>query len=302
MRLSHISLGALALAIATPALADPLPASTPAPDTAAAPAATTPAATPADSGTSAVATVDDPAPAPAPAAAAADGDTAPPAPVTFSGSATLVSDYRFRGISQTNKHFAIQGGLTATTSVGLYASVWGSSIDEYVAATSDQEIDLILGYKHTFKNGVTLDGGVLYYYYPGGLRGSKTDFFEPYLSIADTFGPATMKVTANYAPEQRAIYSGGPNRDKDDNLYLAGDLSVAIPTTPLSFTGHLGHTFGPSYLSIGKEYTDWSLGMAATYKQFTAGMSYVDTSKDLFSPSGKNISQSGVVFSIGVAF
>lgn len=296
MRLSHISLGALALAIATPALADPLPASTPAPDAAAVPAAST--AT--DSGTpAAVATVDDPAPAPA---AAAEGDTAPPPPVTFSGSATLVSDYRFRGISQTNKHFAMQGGLTATTSVGLYASVWGSSISDYVAATSHQELDLILGYKHTFKNGVTIDGGVLYYYYPGAIKGVNTDFVEPYLSVADTYGPATLKVTANYAPKQKAIWSGLPGRDKDDNFYLAGDLSVAVPKTPLAFTGHLGHTFGPSYLSIGKEYTDWALGMTATYKQFTAGISYVDTSKDLFSPSGKNISQSGVVFSIGVAF
>lgn len=301
MRFSHISLGALALAIATPAMAAPLPATTPAADAAATPAADAPATPAADAPTTAaaVATVDDPAPAPA---AAADGDTAPPPPVTFSGSATLVSDYRFRGISQTNKHFAMQGGLTATTSVGLYASVWGSSISDYIAATSHQELDLILGYKHTFKNGVTVDGGVLYYYYPGAINGVNTDFFEPYLSVADTYGPATLKVTANYAPKQKAIWSGLPGRDKDDNLYLAGDLSVAVPKTPLAFTAHLGHTFGPSYLSIGKEYTDWGLGMTATYKQFTAGISYVDTSKDLYSPSGKNISQGGVVFSIGVSF
>ncbi|MGN6819813.1 MAG: TorF family putative porin [Sphingomonas sp.] len=288
MRLSHISLGALALAIATPALADPLPASTPTPDATAAP-------------TSATAAVDDPSPAPAPVAAA-DGDTAPPPPVSFSGSATLVSDYRFRGISQTNKHFAVQGGLTATTTAGFYASVWGSSIDDYIAAGSDQEIDLILGYKHTFKSGVTIDGGVLYYYYPGGAKGVNTDFVEPYLSVADTLGPATLKVTANYAPKQKAIWSGLPGRDKDDNLYLAGDLTVGIPKTPISLTGHLGHTFGPSYLSIGKEYTDWALGASVTYKQFTAGVSYVDTSKDLFAPTGKNISQGGVVFSLGVSF
>ena len=299
MRLSHISLGALALAIATPALADPMPATTPAPD-AMAPAAT-PAAPATDTGTPAAA-VADPAPAPAAPPPAEDDKTAPPPPVTFSGSATLVSDYRFRGISQTNKHFAVQGGLTATTSVGFYASVWGSSIDDYIAATSDQEIDLILGYKHTFKSGVTIDGGVLYYYYPGHIKGFNTDFVEPYLSVADTLGPATLKVTANYAPKQKAIWSGLPGRDKDDNLYLAGDLSIAVPKTPFSLTGHLGHTFGPSYLSIGKEYTDWALGATATYKQFTAGVSYVDTSKDLFSPSGKNISQGGVVFSIGVSF
>ncbi|MFZ1479097.1 MAG: TorF family putative porin, partial [Sphingorhabdus sp.] len=32
--------------------------------------------------------------------------------ITLSGSAAIVSDYRFRGISQTDKNFAVQAGLT----------------------------------------------------------------------------------------------------------------------------------------------------------------------------------------------
>ena len=111
MRLSHISLGALALAIATPAMADPLDTTTPAADPATAAAA--PAPVTADAPAPAKATVEDPAPAPAPAAAAAD-ETAPPPAFTINGSATLVSDYRFRGISQTNLQPAIQGSITVT--------------------------------------------------------------------------------------------------------------------------------------------------------------------------------------------
>ena len=42
-----------------------------------------------------------------------------------------------------------QGGITATHSSGLYVSVWGSSIDDYVASGSDQELDLIAGYSTT---------------------------------------------------------------------------------------------------------------------------------------------------------
>ena len=68
------------------------------------------------------------------------------------GGATLVSDYRFRGISQTNKRFAVQGTFTLSHSSGFYATWWGSSIDDYVAAGSDAENDLILGYKKTFKS------------------------------------------------------------------------------------------------------------------------------------------------------
>jgi len=66
------------------------------------------------------------------------------------GGATLVSDYRFRGISQTDKRFAVQGTFTLSHSSGFYATWWGSSIDDYIAAGSDAENDLIVGYKKTF--------------------------------------------------------------------------------------------------------------------------------------------------------
>ena len=79
---------------------------------------------------------------------------------TVNGGATLVSDYRFRGISQTDRRFAIQGTFTLSHSSGFYATVWSSSIDDYVADGGDQEIDLIAGIKHSFGK-VTLDGGVL---------------------------------------------------------------------------------------------------------------------------------------------
>ena len=216
---------------------------------------------------------------------------------SVSGGATLVSDYRFRGISQTDKRFAVQGTFSIAHKSGFYGTVWGSSIDDYVYNGADQEIDLSAGYRKTFGN-TTVDGGVLYYYYPGS-GGINSDFFEPYLSVAQAFGPVTAKVTANYAPKQSALSIGsGP----EDNLYLAGDLSAAIPKTPVSLTAHLGHSFGPSYLTIGKEYTDWGFGGSVTVKNFTAGLSYVDTSGHFYTPSGRDAAKAGVVASVGVAF
>ena len=110
-------------------------------------------------------------------------------------------------------------------------------------------------------------------------------------------GGQTAKVTANYAPKSNALSVGA---GKEDNLYLAGDLSVSIPKTPIGLTAHLGHTFGPSYLSIGDEYTDWSIGANVTWNHITAGISYVDTSKDAFLGT-RNLSGAGVVGSIGVS-
>lgn len=216
---------------------------------------------------------------------------------SVNGGATFVSDYRFRGISQTNLRPAVQGTLTLSHKSGFYATWWGSSIDDYIANGSDAENDLILGYRRSFGS-TTIDGGVLYYYYPDH-GAAYTDFFEPYVSVSHAFGPLTAKVTANYAPKQRALSVGSGD---EDNLYVAGDLAVALPRMPVSLTGHLGHTWGPSYLSIGDEYSDWNVGASIARGPLTLGLVYVDTSKDSSSPTGRNISGSGVVGSIGVSF
>ena len=218
-------------------------------------------------------------------------------PITISGGAALVSDYRFRGISQTNRRFALQGNITLKHASGLYGTIWGSSVDDYVAAGSDQEIDFVAGFAKSF-GGTTVDAGVTYYYYPGS-GGADTDFYEPYVAVSQAFGPVTAKVLAAYAPKQSALTIGN---GKEDNFYLAGDLSGAVPGTPLTLTGHVGHSFGPSYLTVGDEYTDWSVTAGYAWKNLTFGLAYVDTDATAYSPTGRNITKAGVVASVGVAF
>lgn len=249
-----------------------------------------------------------------PAFAEDGGETAPPPAFTVNGSATVTSDYRFRGISQTDKDFAIQGSITVTHESGLYASIWASSVHGYVTAAGDYvngtnegqasvEMDLIGGFKKTF-GGTTFDIGVLYYVYPKTkLAGDPTssDFVEPYFSVSHTFGPLSAKATVNYAPKQKALALNqvGP---KQDNVYLAGDFSAGIPKTPISLSAHIGHTFGPSWLSIGNEYTDWNLGASYTWKMLTFTASYVDTDGTFITPSSKNAAGSGFVGSITASF
>jgi uncharacterized protein (TIGR02001 family) len=228
-------------------------------------------------------------------AALAQGE--PPPAFTISGGATLVSDYRFRGISQTDKRFAVQGSFTIAHESGFYGTVWGSSIDDYVYNGADQEIDFILGYRRTV-GGTTFDVGALYYYYPGS-GGINSDFIEPFASVAHTFGPVTAKASVAYAPKQAALSIGD---GKEDNLYVAGDLTVGVPDTPVSLSAHLGRSFGPSYLTIGEEYTDWSLGASFTHKNLTFALAYVDTDDVFITPSGRNASKAGIVASVGVSF
>lgn len=219
--------------------------------------------------------------------------------ITISGGASVVTDYRFRGITQTDKDFAVQGTFTVSHESGFYATVWGSSIDDYVAFGSDQEIDIVGGFKKTF-GATTVDVGVLYYYYPGAEKfgAVNTDFAEPYLAVSHTFGPVTGKVLAAYAPKQSGLdYGFG----KEDGFYLAGDLTGSFSGIGLS--AHLGHSFSRNYITLGQKYTDWSLGASYTYKALTFGVQYVDTdAARVNSLTGKSIVNGGVVGTLSVAF
>lgn len=239
--------------------------------------------------------------------ALAQDAAAPPSPFTITGGATLVSDYRFRGISQTNKRFAIQGTLGVSHESGFYVGTWGSSIDDYVSYGSDQEIDLYGGYKKTV-NGTTIDGGLLYYYYPGS-GGNNSDFFEPYINASHTFGPVGVKVGGNFAWKQHALlYTNaktGVPHSKGTGAYVYGELSGAIPTTGVTLTGHLGHSFSRNYITFGTRYTDWSVTAAYSWKALTFSAAYVDTTGkrgSFLTGTGRNPVKGGFVGSVGVAF
>jgi uncharacterized protein (TIGR02001 family) len=223
-------------------------------------------------------------------------------PITVSGSVTVVSDYRFRGISQSDKNFAVQGAVTVTHESGVYAGVWGSSIDDVIAAGSDQEIDLIAGFKKSFGD-TTVDVGGIYYYYPGSAQitpGYNSDFLEFYGSVAQAFGPVTAKLGASYAPSQTALdYGFG----KEDNFYLNAGLSSTIPDTGVGLSATIGRTFTRSFLSGGVKYWDWSLGATYTTGPVTFGASYVDTNATTISTiSGKDLTKGGFFGSLSVAF
>ena len=48
--------------------------------------------------------------------------------ITINGAATLTSDYRFRGVSQSDEGMAVQGGITIGHESGFYVGAWGSNL------------------------------------------------------------------------------------------------------------------------------------------------------------------------------
>lgn len=206
------------------------------------------------------------------AAAPAFAQEAPAGDLTVTGSVALVSDYRFRGVSQSAGDPAVQGSVTLNHSSGLYAGVWSSSISRGPVFGS-QEVDLYGGFTKEIVSGVTVDAGLRYYAYPGGRVG-KAEFFEPYASVSKTYGPARIELGVNYAWDQDAL-------GNDDNIYVYSNADFAIPSTPLTLSAHAGYQDGvraaPFAAGGAKRHGwDYSVGASATVLgKLTLGVQYV---------------------------
>src|ERR1039458_2833790 len=134
----------------------------------------------------------------APGVAMADAAPAPTPAVT--ANVALVTNYLYRGISQTGAKPAIQGGFDYAHASGFYAGVWGSSIswlsDAYTASANANapaaanagannaglELDTYFGFKNNFATDYSYDVGFLRYNYPGtyAVGATKADTNEIY--------------------------------------------------------------------------------------------------------------------------
>ena len=208
----------------------------------------------------------------------ADAPAAPaPTPdFTVTGGVTVVSDYKFRGISQAGSEAAIQGTLTLNHKSGLYATVWGSSTGSKNYDGSNQEVDLSVGYHKTI-GAFGYDVGALYYYYPGSTNLPTTDYLEPYASVNYTFPKVStnVKLGGNFAYKQGTFGRA--------NLYGYGEIAQPIPKTPITLHGHVGYTRAASLAGLATNvkdeanYMDYFVGADYVWKNVTFNVSYVGT-------------------------
>ena len=256
----------------------------------------------------------------------------PAAPITVSGSVALVSDYRLRGVSQSDRGMAVQGGFTIAHESGAYVGTWASNLSGWgTFGGANMELDLIGGYAMPLGEGSTLDVGLTWYMYPSGF--SDTDFAELFGKLSHQIGPVKGLLGVAYAPKQQALGEVCSDANctvfrpgkKNDNLYIWGDVSSAIPNTPVSLKAHLGWSkgnpgLGPNGTSVAPtgKYLDWLVGadLAIPGTPLTASIAYVDTDiarveENYIRPNfmvadadnfGKSIARGTVVFSISAAF
>ncbi len=214
-----------------------------------------------------------------PALAAEDGPQT--SNIEFDFTLDAVSDYRFRGVSLSDRDPAVQPSLTITHSSGLHAGVWGSNVADN--GGDDIEVDVTAGYGFKLA-GFDADLGGVYYLYPGA---GSANYVEALASLSHGVGPATLGVQAGYVPRQNPT-------GNQDSLYLAVTGSAPI-AGPISASGSFGRENG----AFGDHKLDWSLGLDADLgKGFSASLSYVDTRHAFAGDNGR----AGVVLKASKSF
>jgi uncharacterized protein (TIGR02001 family) len=212
---------------------------------------------------------------------------------TLSFNVGAVSDYRYRGISQTRLKPAIQGGADFVHKSGFYLGTWASSIKwiKDAGGSADAEIDVYGGYK--FGVGpLGLDVGVLTYNYPDHQLAVSPNTQEGY--IAGTFGPATLKYSHSFSN----LFGFA---DSKNSYYV--DLSAAFDMgSGWSVVPHIGYQKVKN--NEAADYTDYSVTLNKDFGNgFAASAALVDTDTDAYvAPNGKNLGRSGVVLGVKYSF
>ncbi len=239
-----------------------------------------------------------------PALAHAQAAAAPASPHTLAGNMAIVSDYRFRGISQSYLQPAIQGGFDYTHSSGFYLGNWNSSVSGLSYNSGGGiEMDLYGGYKKSFGD-FTLDLGLLQYYYPKAKTATgseKYDTLEGYIGLSWKWLSAKYSSTLTDYFGLNSASTGTSAGDSNGSGYL--DFTASYEIAPkLTLVGHYGMQTVRNYSSY--EYNDYKLGITYDMSGWLLGAAYIGTDADkaIYVLNGKEIGKSSVVLSVGKSF
>ncbi len=201
---------------------------------------------------------------------------APASDLSLTANLTLASQYRYRGLMQSNNQPAIQGGFDLAHASGFYLGNWNSSIswlnDSNSAVSAPVEMDFYGGYKGNLADGVPLDLGVLQYYYPGDYPSGYTspDTTELYAGIG--YGPLFFK----YSVALTNLFGFANSKYSQ---YVDASANIDTSVWGLTLNGHVGRQFVRNVDNAS--YTDWKLGLTKDFGQgLSVSLAYLDTNAD----------------------
>jgi uncharacterized protein (TIGR02001 family) len=220
---------------------------------------------------------------------------APEPDYTLSYNVGVVTDYRYRGISQSRLRPALQGGADFSHKSGFYLGTWASTIKWIKDAGGDApaELDLYGGYK--FNAGpVGMDVGVLRYQYPSHDLPVSPNTTEVY--VGGTVGPATLKYS-------HAVTNLFGFTDSKNSYYLDASATIDVGNG-YSVVPHVGHQKVKNVSPAS--YTDYSLALLKDFGNgLSASAAVVATDADdtvYFTPAGKFTGKTGLVVGVKYSF
>lgn len=178
------------------------------------------------------------------AAGVTHAQTAAPVPEwTVAGNASLNSDYRFRGFTQTNYGAALQGGIDITHKSGFYLGNWNSNVAQDLYNGASLEMDFYGGFKGELVPGLGYDVGAIYYYYPqsgvdrtGAFASKKINNQELYLGLS--YGPVSAKLYYATGDYFKTADLAGAAQSTKGTTYL--DLSYTQEVGGVILGAHYG--------------------------------------------------------------
>lgn len=187
---------------------------------------------------------------------------------SFSAHAALVSDYVFRGFTQTDTDPAIQGSLDLNHNNGFYSGIWGSNVEQGPEAPvnfdgASTELDVYLGWKGRINSkGLELTARAMRYIYPG-THDRTNNSNEMSLYLGYDFGSVAVRGGINYSND--FILRVG------ESWYW--DVGVELPVGSTNINLHTGR----SDYSIRSGYTDYSAGISGEIAGLSLALTYTGT-------------------------
>jgi uncharacterized protein (TIGR02001 family) len=212
-----------------------------------------------------------------------------------------VSDYRYRGISQSRLQPALQGGVDYADKSGFYVGAWGSTIkwikDTPGVTKGATELDLYAGYKGAVGD-VAYDVGFLRYQYLGNNYAN----YGVNANTNEIYGAATFGVvTAKYSHAVSNLF-GNPN--SKNSYYL--DLSAALDLgNGFSLTPHVGYQKIKNVTDDAGSYTDYALTLTKDLGNglsATAAVVGTDADETFYTLKDKFNGKTGLVVGLKYAF
>jgi len=209
----------------------------------------------------------------------------------ISGNVALTSDYRFRGISQSDESAAIQGGFDVEFSPGFYLGVWGSSVD--FDSNEDYDGSLELDYYGGWSSAIGdtdfgIDVGYIYYDYPGD-NGAEGDYQEFYVSGSWK----DISLSVNYSDDYYAETDEYWRYSLDYSLSLMENLSLGLQAAYNELEEN-----GGFFSSDEDSYTDYSVTLTYSVAGVDLSVAYVGTDLDDDDVFGTDWADDTAVFTI----